>query len=117
MAAPATPTPAPTAAPEAVAVPTEPARITTLSPPSLKRGTKTIVDVRGSGFMAQHKARLLKGRNAANAVKIVGSKFASPELLQLLIEVEAKAPTGEYMIQVFAPGVGASNVHRFEVTK
>ena len=91
--------------------------ITTLSPPNLKRGAKTIVDVRGSGFVAQHKARFMRGRKTADGVKVVGSKFASPNLLQLLIEVDPKAPTGEYMIQVFAPGVGASNVHRFEVTK
>ncbi len=111
------PTPAPAATPAETAGPAEPAVITTLSPPNLKRGAKTIVDVRGSGFVAHHQARFMRGRKTADGLKIVGSKFASPDLLQLLIEVDAKAPTGEYMIQVFAPGVGASNVHRFEITK
>ena len=90
----ATPTPAPTPAPAEAAAPTEPTMITTLSPPNLKRGAKTIVDVRGSGFGAQHKVRFMRGRNTADGVKVVGSKFASPNLLQLLIEVDPKAPTG-----------------------
>ena len=76
-----------------------------------------MVDVRGTGFVAQHKARFMRGRKTADGVKVVGSKFASADLLQLLIEIDAKAPTGEYMLQIYAPGVGASNVYRFEVTK
>jgi serine/threonine protein kinase len=118
-----TPTPLPTPPPKVEAVETAPADaaaapavLTAVSPPSLRRGARTLVDVRGTGLRSSMQASLAKGRAPADALRVVNQRFVNSTLIQVFVEVDAGAPPGAYALSL-ADGQGATNGARFEVAK
>jgi eukaryotic-like serine/threonine-protein kinase len=88
--------------------------LTALSPPTLKRGGRTLVDVRGTGLRADLLPALLKGRTPADGIRVLSQRFANPTLIQVFFEVDAGASTGSYTLSL-GDAAGESNAVRFEV--
>jgi hypothetical protein len=114
-----TPTPPPRVDPVATAptdAPLAPAVLTAVSPPTLRRGARTLVDVRGTGLRPGMQASLVKGRAAAEGLVVVNQRFVNATLIQVFLEVQSGAPPGAYSVSL-ADGQGSTNPARFEVAK
>jgi hypothetical protein len=115
--APPAPTPAATPAAVASATPVTngPAVLKTLSPPTLRRGGRQLVDVRGSGLTPNHNPTLLKGKAIVAGLTVTGARFVNEGLLQVFIQVDAAVPTGAYVL-LLTDGEGRqTNALRFDV--
>ncbi len=88
--------------------------LTAVSPPTLRRGGRTLVDVRGTGLRADLVPALLKGRTPADGIRVLSQRFANPTLIQVFFEVDAGASTGSYTLSL-GDAAGESNAVRFEV--
>jgi hypothetical protein len=109
-------TPAPVPSP-VVAEPAAPAAVTNVSPPLLHRGANVLVDVHGVGFRSDHQARISRPKEAVKGVEVMRQRYVGPTLLQVLLHVDAGAPTGGYLLSLM-DGTGAStNARPFEVGK
>jgi len=119
------PTPAPTPTPTPaesvskaettpVAVTVAPAVLAALSPPILRRGARTLVDVRGTALRIDMQASLFKGRSSAEGLRVVGRRFVNASLIQVFVEVEAGTPSGTYAVSL-SDEQGTTNAIRFEV--
>jgi serine/threonine protein kinase len=88
--------------------------LTAVSPPTLKRGGRTLVDLRGTGLRSGLLPGLLKGRAPAEGIRVLSQRFVNPTLIQVFFEVDADAATGSYTLSL-GDGAGESNGVRFEV--
>ena len=119
----AAPTPVPAAAAPTVSEaarpvePAAPAAVTNVSPPLLRRGANVLVDVHGVGLRGDHQVRLTHGREAARGIEVMRQRYVGPTLLQVLLKVDAGAPTGAYMISLVDGTGSATNSRPFEVAK
>jgi serine/threonine-protein kinase len=91
-----------------------PAIVTALSPPTLKRGARTLVDVRGTGLRPDMRATFRRGRSDAEGLRVVGKRFVDPTLLQLFIEVDAAEATGGHSL-LLEDEFGETAAVRFDV--
>ena len=91
-----------------------PAILTAVSPPLVKRGGRTLVDVRGTGLRAGLQPSLTKGKGSADGVRVLSQRFVNPTLVQIFFEVDAAAPTGTYTLSL-ADATGGSNAVRLEI--
>jgi hypothetical protein len=114
-AAPATPAPTPEAA--RPAEPAIPAAVTNVSPPVLHRGANVLVDVHGVGLRSDHQARISRPREAARGVEVMRQRYVGPALLQVLLHIDAGAPTGGYVLSLVDGAGNATNARPFEVAK
>jgi serine/threonine protein kinase len=96
------------------AEPSEPAVLTAVSPPVLKRGARTLVDVRGTGLRNNMQVTLFKGRAFADGLRIVGRRYVNPTLIQVFIETEPGLASGTYALTL-GDDQGSTNNLRFEV--
>lgn len=122
------PTPPPTTLPEATPEPTPPpaadtapavaagpAVLKTLSPPTLRRGARQLLDVRGTGITPGHNPMLLKGKAIPAGLTVTGARYVNDTLLQVFVQVDAATPAGAYSM-VLVDGQGLStNALRFDV--
>ncbi len=119
----ATATPPPTtlaaAAPPPLATPAPAlsglAVLRALSPPTLRRGVKQLVDIRGSGLTANHNPTLSKGKAAASGLSVTGLRYVNESLIQVFIQVAADAPAGAYAIVLTDARAESTNSLRFDV--
>lgn len=110
--------PPPVTAPPATAPPAAagPALIRAVSPPTLRRGQKTLVDVRGQGLYKGLGAALLRGGRPADGLRAREHRFVSASLVQVFIEVDAGAAAGSYDL-ILSDGTSVTNAVRFDVAK
>lgn len=113
---PAPATPAPVATPQA-AEPAAPAAVTNVSPPLLKRGANVLVDVHGVGLRSDHQARISRPKEAVKGVEVMRQRYVGPTLLQVLLHVDAGAPTGGYFLSLVDGTGAATNARPFEIGK
>jgi hypothetical protein len=119
----AAPTPGPAASAPAVseatrpAEPAGPAAVTNVSPPLLRRGANVLVDIHGVGLRGDHQVRITHGREAARGIEVMRQRYVGPTLLQVLLKVDAAAPTGAYVISLVDGAGSATNSRPFEVAK
>ena len=122
-AAAATLTPTPTATPRPTASPTavptarkrEEASLRTVAPPKVKRGSSTVLDVRGRALRPDHRVIVLRGGRVPADIGVPRQKLVDPTLIQVLVVIGAQAAKGEYDVAV-ADGDGRrSNRVHFEV--
>jgi len=97
--------------------PAGPAAVTNVSPPLLHRGANVLVDIHGVGLRGDHQVRLTHGREAARGIEVMRQRYVGPTLLQVLLKVDAGAPTGAYMISLVDGAGSATNSRPFEVAK
>jgi hypothetical protein len=114
--APATPAPAPEA-PARAPQPTTPAAVTNVSPPVLHRGANVLVDVHGVGLRSDHQVRVARPREAARGIEVMRQRYVGPALLQVLLRIDAGAPTGAYVLSLVDGTGNATNARPFEVAK
>lgn len=98
------------------AAPGGPAVLRTVSPPALRRGQRTLVDVRGQNLYAGQGAALLRGGRPAEGVRVVQQRVVNPTLAQIFIEVDAQAAPGAYSL-LLSDGQSVTNAIRFDVAK
>jgi hypothetical protein len=119
----AAPTPGPAASAPAStgtarpAEPAGPAAVTNVSPPLLHRGANVLVDVHGVGLRSEHQVRITRGREAARGIEVMRQRYVGPTLLQVLLKVDASAPTGAYTLSLVDGAGTATNARPFEVAK
>ena len=128
-----TPTPPPTPTPEppptpapAVAQPApveppaagqEPAVLTALSPLSIRRPGKALLDLRGTGLRADLRARVLPLREAPRGITLARQKWVSAELVTVLLELDGSVAPGAYAIVLEDPAGGRTKPLSFTVAK
>jgi hypothetical protein len=124
------PTPTPMPAPPAVAAvaappaavepppaPVEPSVLTTLSPLSVRRPGKALVDLRGSGFRPDLRARVLPLREAPRGISVARQKWVSASLLTVLLELDETVTPGVYAIALEDASGRQTRPLSFTVTK
>src|SRR5262249_29393317 len=94
-----------------------PAAVTAVSPPLLRRGSTTLVDVHGVGMRGEHQVRLTRGREAAKGIDVVRQRLVNPTLLQVLLKVDAAAAPGPYALFLVGAAGQATNPGPFESAK
>jgi hypothetical protein len=96
----------------------EPATIATASPRVLRRGQTTIVDVHGTGLRADHTPRFARLKEGgATGISVTKVRFVNGGLLQILLQVDAGAPTGAFTV-VLVDGQGQeTNPLAMEIAK
>jgi len=125
-----TPTPTPTPAPPAAAAvvpapapaepPTtlaEPAVLTALSPLSVRRAGRALLDLRGTGLRSDLRARVLPLREAPHGISVARQKWVSANLVTVLLELEQTVTPGVYAVALEDPSGRQTNHLQFTVTK
>jgi hypothetical protein len=100
-----------------VTEPPAPAAVTNVSPPLLHRGANVLVDVRGVGLRSDHQARITRPREAIRGVEVMRQRYVGPALVQVLLHVDAGAPTGGYFLSLVDGAGNATNARPFEIGK
>jgi hypothetical protein len=130
----AAPTAAPTAVPTAVATqtpvtapptatpvpivpgtPREQPSLRNLAPPRVKKGSTTLIDVRGKGLRADLRAIVLRGGKVPREIAVPRQRFVDGTLIQVLIIVSPGASKGEYDVSVADVEGRRSNSVKLEV--
>jgi hypothetical protein len=91
--------------------------VTNVSPPLLKRGANVLVDVHGVGFRSDHQARISRPKEAVKGVEVMRQRYVNATLLQVLLHVDAGAPTGGYFLSLVDGTGAATNARPFEIGK
>ena len=113
------PTPTPAAAPPVVAppAPTEPAVLTTVSPLSVRRPGKALLDLRGTGLRPDLRARILPLREVPRGITVARQRWVSAGLVTVLLELDETVTPGTYAIALEDSSGGQTKPLRFTVTK
>ena len=118
-----TPTPVPTAAaapPEprtASAPPAEPASLSTVSPLSVKRPGKVLIDIRGAGLRADLRVRILALKENPRGIAVIRQKWTSPNLVSVLLELDSAVTPTVYAIALEDASGALTNTLQLHVTK
>jgi hypothetical protein len=94
--APSAAAPPSTAQPTIPQVPAAPATLTAVSPLTVRRPGKVLLDVRGTGFRPDHRARIVALKQAPNGITISRQKYVNDTLLAVLLELDATVGPGVY---------------------
>ena len=76
-----------------------------------------MIDVRGKGLRQDHKARVLRGKNAAQGVRVVGQRYVSPTHVQVMLKLEPNAQSGNYSLIMMDALGQVTNPRNVEVMK
>ncbi|HSD66194.1 MAG TPA: hypothetical protein VLF95_05810, partial [Vicinamibacteria bacterium] len=118
-----TPTPTPTPAPAVVpaapppAAPLEPVVLSALSPLTVRRPGKTLLDVRGTGLRPDLRARVLPLKEAPRGITVARQKWVSANLVTVLLELDDSVAPGIYAIALEDPAGGPVRPLQFTVSK
>jgi hypothetical protein len=123
-----TPTPAPTPAPAVVTEPqeapreappelTEPALLTTLSPLSVRRPGRVLLDIHGSGLRSDQHARVLPLKEAPRGITVIRQKWVGPTLVNVLLELDGTVTPAIYAIALEDASGGRTNPLNLTITK
>jgi len=91
--------------------------VTNVSPPLLRRGGNVLVDIHGVGLRGDHQVRITHGREALRGIDVIRQRYVGPTLMQVLLKIDAGAPTGAYMLSLVDGAGSATNLRPFEVGK
>ena len=114
VAAPVVPPPA-TAEP--ATEPAEPAVLTALSPLSVRRPGRALLDLRGTGLRADLHARVLPLREAPRGISVARQKWVSSSLVTVLLELGENVTPGVYAVALEDPSGRQTKPLQFTVTK
>jgi serine/threonine-protein kinase len=119
---PPTPTPAPdvapTPAPRAVAVePVEPPALSTLSPLSVKRPGRVLLDIRGTGLRSDLRVSILPLKETPRGISVVRQKWTNANLVSVLLELDNSVAVGAYGIALEDGSGNRTNPLTITITK
>ena len=117
-----TPTPPPVVAPAsapapAPAAPPEPVVLSTVSPLSVRRPGKALLDLRGSGFRSDLRVRILPLREPTRGITVARQKWVNANLVTILLELDESVRPGVYAVALEDPAGGQTMPLQFSVTK
>ena len=124
----AQPTPTPTPLPPATAAvvpapvqipaaPTEEAVLTALSPLSVRRPGRALLDLRGTGLRSDLRARVLPLREAPRGISVVRQKWVNAGLVTVLLELQDTVAPGAYAVALEDANGRQTRPLQFTVTK
>jgi hypothetical protein len=117
----AAPTPPPAAAAQAAApeaAPTaEPSSLSTVSPLSMKRGGRVLLDIRGAGLRADQHVQILPIKDAPRGISVVRQKWANANLVTVLLELDGNVTPSAYAIALESATGERTNPLHITVTK
>jgi hypothetical protein len=100
-----------------VSAPTEPAVLTAVSPLSVRRPGKALLDLRGTGLRPDLHARVLPLKEAPRGITVARQRWVSSSLVTVLLELDDTAAPGAYAIALEDSSGGQTKPLRFTVTK
>ena len=117
-----TPTPTPAAVPappvvEPPSAPLEPVVLTALSPLTVRRPGKALLDLRGTGLRPDLRARVVPLRDVPRGITVARQKWVSANLVTVLLELDEGVTPGSYAIVLEDPAGGPVKPLQFTVTK
>jgi len=120
-----TPTPAPT--PAAIAAnpeprtpsvpPAEPASLSAVSPLSVRRPGKVLLDIRGAGLRSDQYVRILPLKETPRGITVIRQKWVSANLVSVLLELDARVTPTVYAIALEDASGALTNPLQLHVTK
>ena len=121
-----TPTPSPTPAPVVAPAPPsaaapdaapEPVVFTALSPLTVRRPGRALLDLRGTGFRPSLLVRVMALREMPRGIAVARQKWVSANLMTVLLELDESVKPGVYAIALEDPRGGILKTLPFTVTK
>lgn len=100
-----------------VAPPTVPAELTAVSPLTVSRGGKALLDVRGTSLRTTHRVQIVPLKKAPAGITVVRQKLVSDVLITVLLDLTRDVSPGEYGVVVEEVQGGRSNTLVFTVAK
>ena len=97
--------------------PAEPAVLTALSPLSVRRPGRALLDLRGTGLRSDLRARVLPLREAPRGISVARQKWVSANLVTVLLELEETVTPGVYAVALEDPSGRQTRPLQFTVTK
>jgi hypothetical protein len=91
--------------------------LTALSPLSVRRPGKVLLDLRGSGLRPDLRARILPLKEVPRGITVARQKWVSANLVSVLLELDAAVTPGIYAIALEDPAGGPVKPLQFTVTK
>jgi hypothetical protein len=120
-----TPTPAPTPAaaaaiPEprtASEPPAGPSSLSAVSPLSVRRPGKVLLDIRGAGLRSDQHVRILPLKETPRGITVIRQKWVSANLVSVLLELDASVTPTVYAIALEDANGALTNPLQLHVTK
>ena len=97
--------------------PAEPAVLTALSPLSVRRPGRALLDLRGTGLRSDMRVRVLPLREAPRGISVARQKWVSATLVTVLLELEETVTPGAYALALEDPSGHQTKPLQFTVTK
>jgi hypothetical protein len=93
--------------------------LTALSPLTVRRPGKALLDLRGTGLRPDLRARVVPLRDVPRGITVARQKWVSANLVTVLLELDAGVTPGSYAIVLEDPAAAgeAPAVHRHEVRR
>jgi len=101
----------------AAPAPAEPAVLKAVTPLSVRRPGKILLDLHGTGLRPDLRARILPVRDVPRGIAVARQRWVSASLVTVLLELDETVSPGAYAIALEEPGGGQTNPLRFTVTK
>jgi hypothetical protein len=90
--------------------------LSTVSPLSVRRPGRALLDLRGSGFRADIRVRILPLREPTRGITVARQRWVSASLVTVLLELDESVRPGVYAVALEDPA-GGQTVPQFTVTK
>jgi hypothetical protein len=95
----------------------EPVLLSTVSPLSVRRPGRALLDLRGSGFRSDLRVRILPLRESTRGITVARQRWVSASLVTVLLELDEKVSPGVYAVAIEDPTGGQTRPLQFSVTK
>ncbi len=105
------------AASEPAAPAVEPPSLSTVSPLSMKRGGRVLLDIRGAGLRADQHVQILPIKDVPRGISVVRQKWANANLVTVLLELDANVTPTAYAITLESANGDRTNPLHITVTK
>ena len=113
-----TPTPPPAVAtPAQPSAPPEPVQLSAVSPLSVRRPGKALLDLRGSGFRSDLRVVILPVRGSLRGITVARQKWVNASLVSVLLELDESASPGPYNVTLEDPAGGQTRPLQITITK
>ena len=99
------------------AAPLEPVVLSALSPLTVRRPGKHLLDLRGTGLRPDLRARVLPLKEVPRGITVARQKWVSANLVKVLLELDEGVTPGAYAIVLEDPAGGPVKPLQFTVTK
>jgi hypothetical protein len=91
--------------------------LSALSPLTVRRPGKHLLDLRGTGLRPDLRARVLPLKEVPRGITVARQKWVSANLVQVLLELDEGVTPGAYALVLEDPAGGPVKPLQFTVTK